>query len=363
MGHHVVFIIGDVTAKIGDPSGRADERPALTDEDIARNLTTYRQQVSPFIDFARADLRFNGEWLNDIRLPQLVEILARIPVSMSLQREDFRNRLAGGQGLSVAEFVYSVVMALDSGAITADVELGGVDQLLNMQMCRKVMEISDQRPELVITTPLIEGTDGTGAKMSKSKGNYVGLTASPDDVYGRLMSIPDHLIEPYLRQLTEWTDAEIQLVAKRREDGSAHPMAVKRILAGEMVAAIHGLDSAASARREFTARFSKRSFGDVENLPSVALDRCGDEMLGKVIVEVLGFTPSFSAARRVAQQNGLRLILEDNAGQQSRTLTDEALRLPVHAVVSELHADAEDAQMYLKVGRKIARVLPLSAGS
>ncbi|MFI8965330.1 tyrosine--tRNA ligase [Streptomyces sp. NPDC053493] len=133
MGHHVVFIIGDVTAKIGDPSGCSSERPALTDDDIARNLCTYQQQVTPFIDFARADLHFNGEWLNRVSLPQLVEILARVPVSMSLQREDFRTRLAEGQGLSVAEFVYSVVMAMDSVAITADVELGGVDQLLNLQ--------------------------------------------------------------------------------------------------------------------------------------------------------------------------------------------------------------------------------------
>lgn len=230
MGHHVVFIIGDVTAKIGDPSGRSSERPALTDDDIARNLSTYQQQVTPFIDFERADLRFNGEWLNKVRLPQLVDILARVPVSMSLQREDFRTRLAEGKGLSVAEFVYSVVMAMDSVAITADVELGGVDQLLNLQMCRKVMEITEQTPEVVITTPLIEGTDGTGAKMSKSKGNYVGLTATPDDVYGRLMSIPDHVTESYLKLLTEWTDEEIQVITKRLAEGTAHPMAVKRIL-------------------------------------------------------------------------------------------------------------------------------------
>ena len=187
MGHHVVFIIGDVTAKIGDPSGRSSERPPLTDDDIAHNLSGYQQQVTPFIDFERADLRFNGEWLNKVTLPELVGVLAHVPVSMSLQREDFRTRLADGHGLSVAEFVYSVVMALDSVAIDADVELGGVDQLLNLQMCRKVMEIREQTPEVVITTPLIEGTDGTGSKMSKCKGNYVGLSASP----GRGLRPPD----------------------------------------------------------------------------------------------------------------------------------------------------------------------------
>ncbi|MFE9426199.1 tyrosine--tRNA ligase [Kitasatospora sp. NPDC006697] len=151
MGHHVVFIIGDITAKIGDPSGRSSERPALTDADIAQNLSGYQQQVTPFIDFTRADLRFNGEWLNKVSLPAPVGVLAHVPVSMTLQREDFRNRLAVGDGLSVAEFVYSVVMALDSVAIEADVELGGVDQLLNLQMCRKVMEIREQAPEVIIT--------------------------------------------------------------------------------------------------------------------------------------------------------------------------------------------------------------------
>ncbi|MFF7034814.1 tyrosine--tRNA ligase [[Kitasatospora] papulosa] len=355
MGHHVVFIIGDVTAKIGDPSGRSSERPALTDEDIARNLSTYQQQVTPFIDFERADLRFNGEWLNKVSLPQLVEILARVPVSMSLQREDFRTRIAEGQGLSIAEFVYSVVMAMDSVAITADVELGGVDQLLNLQMCRKVMEISEQTPEVVITTPLIEGTDGTGSKMSKSKGNYVGLTATPDDVYGRLMSIPDHLTEPYLQLLTEWTDDEIRVVTKRLEEGTAHPMAVKRILAGEVVAALHGPDVAAAARAEFTARFSKRSFGDTQNLPVVSLKEHSEDTLGALISRTLDFAPSISAVRRVAQQKGLRLIREADGEQQTTQLTEASVQQALGAVVSEVGA-FEGVELYLKVGRKVARI-------
>ncbi|MGW7355681.1 tyrosine--tRNA ligase, partial [Streptomyces sp. NPDC054802] len=240
--HPAVYLWGSHPPSTAPGGARPWARPALTDEDIARNLSGYQQQVTPFIDFERADLRFNGEWLNKVTLPELVGVLARVPVSMSLQREDFRTRLAEGHGLSVAEFVYAVVMAWDSVAIDADVELGGVDQLLNLQMCRKVMEISDQAPDVVITTPLIEGTDGSGTKMSKSKGNYVGVTASPDDVYGRLMSIPDHLTEPYLQLLTEWTDDEIGVVTKRLDEGTAHPMAIKRILAGEVVAALHGLD-------------------------------------------------------------------------------------------------------------------------
>jgi tyrosyl-tRNA synthetase len=143
-----------------------------------------------------------------VRLPELIGILAKIPVSMSLQREDFRTRLAAGQGLAMSEFIYSVVMAIDSVKISADIELGGVDQLLNMQMGRKVMEITGQPPQLVASMPLIEGTDGTGKKMSKSLGNYIALTAAPDEIFGKIMSIPDRLTEPYLRAWTEWTDAE-----------------------------------------------------------------------------------------------------------------------------------------------------------
>ncbi|MGH3512272.1 MAG: tyrosine--tRNA ligase, partial [Pseudonocardiaceae bacterium] len=154
MGHQVVFIVGDVTAKIGDPSGRSDERPTLTDDDIARNLSTYRQQVSPFFDFTRAQFRHNGDWLREVTLPRLIEITAQIPVSMPLQREDFRKRLDAGQGLSLAELLYSVVMALDSVEINTDLEVGGIDQFLNMQMCRKVMDVCGQVPELVVATPL-----------------------------------------------------------------------------------------------------------------------------------------------------------------------------------------------------------------
>jgi tyrosyl-tRNA synthetase len=151
MGHRVILIVGDITAKIGDPSGRSADRPKLTDQQIARNLQTYRDQISPFFDFEQADFRYNGEWLAKVQLPELIEILAEIPVSMSLQREDFRTRLERGHGLSMSEFIYSVVMALDSVRTNCSVEIGGVDQLLNMQMCRKVMEVVGQKPELVVT--------------------------------------------------------------------------------------------------------------------------------------------------------------------------------------------------------------------
>ena len=169
-----------------------------------------------------------------VTLPRLIEITSHIPVSMSLQREDFRNRLAAGHSLTLAELLYSVAMALDSVEINCDVELGGLDQFLNMQMCRKVMEICGQEPELVVATTLLEGTDGTGAKMSKSRGNYVPLTAPPGEVFGKLMSVPDHLMVPYLKALSEWQGSELILVERRLADGSLHPVDLKKILAGEV---------------------------------------------------------------------------------------------------------------------------------
>ncbi|MFY9807499.1 MAG: tyrosine--tRNA ligase [Pseudonocardiaceae bacterium] len=351
MGHQVVFIVGDITAKIGDPSGRSDDRPPLTDADIARNLATYRQQVTPFFEFDRAQFRHNGDWLRDITLPRLIEITAQIPVSMPLQREDFRKRLDTGQGLSLAELLYSVVMALDSVEINTDLEIGGIDQFLNMQMCRKVMDVCGQVPELVVATALIEGTDGTGAKMSKSKGNYVALTAPAGEIFGKIMSVPDRLVEPYFRALSEWRDAELAVAAKRLTAGSLHPMDFKKLLAGEVTAAIHGVDAAMKARDEFVARFSTRTFADVADLPSVA-------DLGQTvndIVKALGFAKSNGDVRRLAEQNGLRIVVESDAGQNQITLTADDAREPLAAVLKH-RVDGGSGDCYLKVGRKLARI-------
>ena len=235
MGHRVVFIVGDVTAKIGDPSGRSADRPALGDEEIARNMATYRHQVGPFFDFDRADFRLNSEWLAGFTLPRFLGVLAKLPLSAALQRDDFRGRLSAGAGLTLAELVYSVVMALDSAEVVADVEIGGLDQLLNLQMCRRVMENAGLPAEVVIATGLIEGIDGTGAKMSKSRGNYVGLGSAPREVFGRLMSAPDRLLPDYLCALTELLDPEVERLLR-----SVPPMRVKSLLAADVTAAIHG---------------------------------------------------------------------------------------------------------------------------
>lgn len=278
-------------------------------------MATYREQVSPFFDFSRAGFRHNSEWLSEIRLPELIEILAQIPVSMSLQREDFRSRLGQGKGLAMSEFIYSVVTAIDSAKISANVELGGLDQLLNMQMGRKVMEVTGQQPQLVVAMPLIEGTDGTGRKMSKSLGNYIALSASPEEIFGKIMSIPDHLMLSYLRAWTEWTDAEIDLAAARVDTAALHPMELKKILAGEAAAAVHGVAAAMAARRAFTAQFSRRLLGEVETLPVLESAEHGAQSVGVLLTRVLEFTPSISAARRMARQQGLE---QPGAGDMAR---------------------------------------------
>ncbi|QLE71492.1 tyrosine--tRNA ligase [Streptomyces rectiverticillatus] len=356
MGHDVTLLIGDFTAKIGDPTGRTAERPPLTDEDIARNLAGYREQVRPFFDFEKVTFVQNSTWLAPYTFPELLGLLSQVPVSQLLQREDFRNRLAAGSGLTMSELLYPIAQGLDSVALDCDVELGGADQLLNLQMGRKLMELKGQRPQLVVTMPLIEGTDGTGAKMSKSKGNYVGLSAPADDVFGKIMSVPDRLMEPYLKAWTEWTDEEIALALSRVEERSLHPMDLKKILAGEVVAALYGIEAAMAARGGFVAQFSKKSFSDVET-PVVELSEHGASPATAVLSQVLGFQPSASAARRVAKQNGLRLVVETDGGQEAVVLAEADAIRPLGEVVAETVAEIAGAgRVYLKAGRKIAEL-------
>ncbi|MBF6046679.1 tyrosine--tRNA ligase [Streptomyces sp. NRRL B-1677] len=356
MGHDVTLLIGDFTAKIGDPTGRTAERPPLTDEDIAKNLAGYREQVRPFFDFEKVEFVQNSSWLAPYTFPELLGLLSQVPVSQLLQREDFRNRLAAGSGLTMSELLYPIAQGLDSVALDCDVELGGADQLLNLQMGRKLMELKGQKPQLVVTMPLIEGTDGTGAKMSKSKGNYVGLTAPADDVFGKIMSVPDRLMEPYLKAWTEWTDEEIALVLSRVGERSLHPMDLKKILAGEVVSALYGIEAAMAARAGFVAQFSKKSFSDVET-PVVELAEHGASPATAVLSQVLGFQPSASAARRVAKQNGLRLVVETDGGQEAVVLAEADAIRPLGEVVTETVAKVAGAgRVYLKAGRKIAEL-------
>jgi len=360
MGHHVVIIVGDITALIGDPSGRTGDRPPLTADDIRANLATYQQQISAFFDFAGADFRFNSEWLAPITLPQMLGILEQLPVSASLQREDFRQRMAAGASLTMSEFIYSVVMALDSVELNCDVEIGGVDQLLNMQMCRRVMENAGQEPEIVVTTPLIEGTDGSGAKMSKSKGNYVGLTFEAADMFGKLMSIPDRLVPPYFRALTEVLDVEVVEMEALLAGGTLHPMGVKTLLASEVVATVCGPGAVTAARDAFGAQFSRRRFSDVENLPGVRVGKVAEVPVAEILANLAELVPSRGQVRRVAQQGGLRLVREGQAGQESVKLTEADALAPLADLVAAHQEWFDDtgSGLFLKCGRALLELQP-----
>jgi len=349
MGHHIVFIIGDVTAKIGDPSGRNNERPPLSNEDVARNFATYKAQFSPFFDFSRAEFRFNSEWLEKLGSIELLRILGKIPLSMQLQREDFRNRLSSGSGISTAELLYSVFMAFDSVAIKADIELGGIDQLLNLQMCRKVMEVEGMPPEVVIMNSLIEGTDGSGAKMSKSKNNFIGLNEDPHDIFGKVMSVPDRLLETYFKALTELSDEEWVVLKGRMENGSLNPMAVKKLLAFHLLDVIASSECALNALHHFEAKFSQRDLSALQNLPEL---RISDRRTIDILRDELHFAPSASEARRLAKAGAIRLISE--VDKKEIRLSEEQILQPLSSLLSS--EAVKGSHLFLKVGRNIARV-------
>ena len=351
MGHDVTLVIGDITARIGDPSGRVDERPPLTEEDIAANLSQYRDQMAPLFDFSRAVLRNNSEWLAPLRLTDLLPLLAKVPVSQSMQREDFRERLSSGHSLTMAEQLYSVVMALDSVELNCDVEIGGVDQLLNMQMCRTLMSISGQEAEVVCTSPLIEGTDGSGAKMSKSRGNYVAIADAPGEIYGKLMSIPDRLTPEYFRMLTEIADEELDAALTQQP-----PQHFKHLLAATVVDTLAGADAAAEARASFLAHFRDRRLSDAADLPTVARD--DPSTVGALLTGTLGFAPSLSHCRRVAEQGGLALVVENEGDAPVKVRLERAdVDLTLGQVLSG-RLSPEDAagggRVFLRLGRKAA---------
>ncbi|MFZ0713716.1 hypothetical protein [Mycobacterium sp.] len=206
---------------------------------------------------------------------------------------------------------------------------------------------------------MIEGTDGTGIKMSKSKRNYIPLTATPDDMFGKIMSVPDRLMVPYLKAWTEWTDAEVDAAVARINDKTLHPMDLKKIVAGEAVAALHGRDVAMVARRNFTAQFSQRSFTEVDSLPTIDATH-GGETVGAVLTQVLKFTASMSASRRLAKQNGLRAVMETGSGQKMASLAEDDIARPLHEAVLAALASVDlkvgSGVVYLKAGRKLAKI-------
>lgn len=313
MGHNVTFVVGDFTARIGDPSGRVASRPVLTKEQIHKNMETYVDQIAPILDVNSLTVKYNGEWLDNYSLGELIGVLAHIPASQALQRDDFRQRI--GSGLTMAETLYSVVMALDSVHLNSDIELGGKDQLLNMQMCRTVMGVYGQNPEVIISTDIMQGIDGSGKKMGKSLNNYVALQHTAEEVFGKVMSIPDSLMGQYYSMLTELEDNEWNALLELMKSQRVNPMEVKKILAYDLVNLLHGEQAAKEAKAAFELKFSKKDYDDVDGLPEIIIGN-GDtvESIKDILSEVRNKAVGNSELRRLVSQSGVRLI--SSSGEQ-----------------------------------------------
>ncbi|MGB9604497.1 MAG: tyrosine--tRNA ligase [Bryobacteraceae bacterium] len=250
LGHHVIFLIGDGTGRIGDPTGRNATRPPMTRQEIERNAETYRQQVFKILDPEKTEIRFNSEWLDALTFEDMIRLCARYTVARLLERDDFAKRFREGTPISVHELLYPLAQAYDSVALRADVELGGTDQKFNLLVGREIQKDYGQPPQIVATTPLLEGLDGV-QKMSKSLGNYVGITEPPEQMFAKLMSISDQLMWRYWELLTDRSMDEIQTMRAQVERGERHPMEVKMELARTIVTDFHSPADAERAAEEF----------------------------------------------------------------------------------------------------------------
>jgi tyrosyl-tRNA synthetase len=296
LGHRVVFLIGDFTGMIGDPSGVSETRKPLTREQVQENARTYERQVFKILDPAKTEIRFNSEWLGEMSTLEFAELGAKQTVARVLERDDFKKRFTEGKDITVLEFYYPLMQGYDSVALKADVELGGSDQKFNLLMGRTLQRRYGQESQVVITLPLLEGTDGV-RKMSKTLGNYIGIEEPPEEIFGKVMSIDDRTMLRYYELLT----AE-PLDAVRR----AHPMEAKLQLAGTLVERFHGADAAARAREGFDRRVRKREFADAEEIDLRATGDAGaaDVALVDVIYQA-GLVSSKSEGRRLIPQNAV----------------------------------------------------------
>jgi tyrosyl-tRNA synthetase len=298
LGHTIIFLIGDFTALIGDPTGRSKTRPPLSRETVRANASTYTEQVGALLDPRRAEIRFNSEWMDRMSSADFVRLASHQPVARMLERDDFRKRFQAGTSISVHEFLYPLVQAYDSVVLEADVELGGTDQTFNFLLGREIQRAYGQEPQVVLTLPLLEGLDG-GAKMSKSLGNAVGIRDAPQEMYGKVMSISDALLPRWIQLLArpEWALGAV---------ASANPRDLKAALARRLVERFHGAEAGKAAEAHFDRVFRQhRPPSDLEALEVAALGPKGCDIVS-VLVSA-GFAASRGEGRRLVQQGGVRL--------------------------------------------------------
>ena len=305
LGHRVVFLIGDFTGMIGDPTGKNETRKVLTREDVLRNAETYKEQVFKILDPAKTVIDFNSRWMSKMDAAGMIELASRYTVARMLERDDFHKRYTGQQPISIHEFMYPLVQGYDSVALEADVELGGTDQKFNLLVGRELQKQMGQRPQSVLTMPLLEGLDGVN-KMSKSLNNYIGITDSPKEIYGKVMSISDELMLRYYELLSDVDNAGIKLIEAgvRGETGGAHPMESKKALALELTARFHSVEMADSAADEFTRQFKQKKLPDDISLFTIATEE--PVWICRLMTEA-GMVKSNGEARRMIKQGAVTL--------------------------------------------------------
>ena len=308
LGHQVTLIIGDGTALIGDPSGRNSTRPQLTAEQVKHNAQTYVDQAFKVLDPEKTTLVYNSEWLLELKLEGLLELMSKFTVARILERDDFTKRYAAQQPISLHEFIYPVMQAYDSVVIKADVEIGGRDQLFNLLAGRDLMEKMGMEPQVCLTLPLLEGTDGI-QKMSKSYGNYIGLTDEPGDMFGKVMSIPDSLMVKYYRLASTEDVNVIDELERGMADGTADPNKAKRALARNIVAAYHGEEAAVAAEDHFVRTVVKKEVDEsdvVEFAADLTPNDEGKVYLARIIADAK-MAGSVGEARRLIDGGGVKI--------------------------------------------------------
>ncbi|WP_457634959.1 tyrosine--tRNA ligase [Persephonella sp.] len=307
LGHTVYFIIGDFTAMIGDPSGRDKTRPPLTKEQVLQNAKTYKEQVFKVLDPEKTVVVFNSEWLGNMTAQDLIKLTARYTVARMLERDDFKKRFKENKPIAIHEFIYPLLQAYDSVAVKADVELGGSDQRFNLLIGRDIQkEYGIEKPQVAILLPLLVGTDGK-KKMSKSYDNYIGITEPPEEMFGKIMSIPDELMWDYWELLTDLTVEEIQKMKEDVETGVLHPMEVKKQLAMYIVTRFHDEESAIRAKEHFERVHSKRELPEDIPEPEIIIGTENRKIPLYELVYKLGFAPSKSEARRLIKGGAVKI--------------------------------------------------------
>jgi len=337
LGHQVIFLIGDFTGMIGDPTGKNETRKPLTREQVLENAETYREQVFKILDPGKTEIAFNSTWMGAMTSSEMITLASRYTVARMLERDDFHKRFTGQQPIAIHEFLYPLVQGYDSVALEADVELGGTDQKFNLLVGRELQKQVGQRPQTVLTMPLLEGLDGVN-KMSKSLGNYIGITEPPKEIYGKTMSISDELMVRYYELLSDVDLATLEKVRKgvAGEEGGMHPMEAKKALAHELVARFHGEDAARQAAQDFIQQFKQKEIPD--DIPEVLLSADGPVWICRLLTDA-GLVASNGEARRMVRQGGVRL--------NGEKVTDADLEVSL------------DGELILQVGkRRFARVKP-----